>query len=355
MSVFTKTIPASWYYDPEIYEMERKSVFASEWIYIAEETDLKNEGDYIKHDIAGYPIFLVKGNDKIIRAFHNVCIHRAAPLVNEKNGSLKNSSITCKYHGWTYDLKGELMNTPLLETSEVKKNCNSSLFEIKVDIFNGLLFINMDKNSCNFNEFIAPLKTEIEHSKYPMNEYTIYESMEKEGNFNWKTWLDGFQECYHCMTVHPLFNRDFYLRKYKIENKDRYSVHSCERKTSSGMGHFEGLWLWHYPNLGLPCYENCFYMLQVNPISPNKTKLNYRFRFKQDVTLEQRQEFVKLIEKITVEDILICEQVQKNLEVGIYQEGILHPERENGVEYFHSLVRKAITNLKGNRDVKNSI
>lgn len=355
MSEYAKTIPASWYYDPKIFEIERKTIFSSEWIYIAEETDLKNEGDYVKYEIAGYPIFLVKGEDQVIRGFHNVCIHRAAPIVTEKKGSLKNSSVTCKYHGWTYDLKGELINTPLLDTSEVKKKCQSSLFELHIANFNGLLFVNLNKNPIQFSDFIEPLRCEISQFGYPMHKYSVYDSMEKEGQFNWKTWLDGFQECYHCMTIHPLFNRDFHLRKYRIENKDRYSVHSCERKNTSSMGDFQGLWLWHYPNLGLPCYENCFYTLQVNPLSPNKTRLNYRFRFQPKVTEQERKEFVNSVEKITIEDIAICEQVQKNLEVGIYQEGILHPERENGVEYFHSLVRKAIINVKGQNDVKNAI
>ncbi|APJ04773.1 aromatic ring-hydroxylating oxygenase subunit alpha [Silvanigrella aquatica] len=357
MSPFTKTIPASWYYDPHIYEMERKSIFSSEWIYIGEENDFKNSGDYIKYEMAGYPLFLVKGEDNLIRGFHNVCIHRAAPLVSEKKGNLKNSSVTCRYHGWTYDLKGTLNHTPFLETSDVKKNCQGSLFEVKLAQFNGLIFINLNENPIDFNEFINPLDHELNHAKYNFNEYTNYESMEHEGNFNWKTWQDGFQECYHCMTIHPIFNKNFQLRKYNIENKDRYSVHSCERKDiTSSFGEFEGLWLWHYPNLGLPCYQNCFYTLQVNPINSRKTKLSYRFRFKSHVNEIERKEFIKTIEKITFEDIMICEQVQKNLEVGIYNEGILHPERENGVEYFHSLIKKALADQnKGIHYGKNTI
>lgn len=353
MSKFAKTIPASWYYDPKIFEIERKTIFAEEWLYLAEEEDLKDIADYVKHEIAGYPLFLVKGEDQIIRGFHNVCIHRAAPIVTEKKGNLKNLAVTCKYHGWTYDLKGELKKTPLLDISEIKNQCRSSLYELQVANFNGLIFINLNKNSIPFSEFIEPLKYEINQSGYPMHEYNVYEIMEKEGKFNWKTWLDGFQECYHCMTIHPLFNKDFYLREYKIENKEKYSVHSCERKNVSTMGEFQGLWLWHYPNLGLPCYENCFYTLQVNPLSPNRTQLNYRFRFREKVTEQERQEFICAIEKITIEDITICEQVQKNLEAGIYHEGILHPERENGVEYFHSLVKKSIVNSKGQNDVEN--
>ncbi len=355
MTAYAKTIPASWYYDPNIFDIERKKIFSLEWIYIAEEIDFNSAGDYVKYEIAGFPIFLIRGKDQTIRGFYNVCIHRAAPIVTDKKGNLKNLSFTCKYHGWTYDLKGELINAPFLDINEVKKHCNTSLFNIHISLFNGLLFVNLNKNPLPFSEFIEPLKQEFIKYNYFMQKYNVYESMEKEGEFNWKIWLDGFQECYHCMTIHPLFNKDFLLRSYKIENKVKYSVHSCERKNASNMGEFLGLWFWYYPNLGLPCYENCFYTLQVNPLTPNRTRLNYRFRFKAGISEQSRKEFIQSIEKITIEDIIICEQIQKNLEVGIYQEGILHPDRENGVEYFHSLVRKAITNLKGHNDVKNAI
>jgi choline monooxygenase len=83
----------------------------------------------------------------------------------------------------------------------------------------------------------------------------------------------------------------------------------------------------------------------VNPISVNQTQLNYRFRFHSSVDETTRLEFIETIKKITEEDLSICELVQKNLEAGIYQGGILNPDRENGVEYFQKLVRHAVEKL----------
>lgn len=342
MKEITSTLPASWYYNPEIFESERKTIFSSEWLYVAEEIDLKKTGDYLTFELAGYPLLLLVGEDQKLRAFHNVCRHRAAPILTEKKGCLKTPTVSCRYHGWTYDLAGELIQAPMFDTSAIKK-CELSLFEIQVGVLNGLVFINMDPAAPSFDQAFSPVKQEIERSGFPMTEYTTYSAMSREGQFNWKVWVDGYQECYHCTTIHPIFNKDFQLKNYRVENKDGYSVHSCDRKSQSNLGKFEGLWLWIYPNLGMPCYEPCFYSLQVNPLSVNRTQLNYRFRFHSSVDEATRNEFIETIKKITQEDITICEMVQKNLEAGIYQSGLLNPDRENGVAYFQKLVRQAVS------------
>lgn len=345
MKEIIKTLPASWYHDPKMYERERKTIFGSEWLYAGEEEDLKKAGDYLAIEIAGYSLFLVVGVDGQVRGFHNVCRHRAAPLLTEKKGCLKTPTLTCRYHGWTYDLAGGLVQAPLCDTEQLKKSCDVSLFEIQVGSYSGMIFINLDKNAPSFAKAFQPVREEIERSGYPMGEYTVSDRMTKEGEFNWKVWMDGYQECYHCLTIHPILNKDFSLRKYQIENKERYSLHSCERKSESTMGSFSGLWLWAYPNLGLPCYEPCFYTLQVNPLSSTRTQLNYRFRFKPSVDETTRTEFIHSVKQITMEDISVCEQVQKNLGAGVFQEGYLNPDRENGVEYFHSLVRNSVQSL----------
>jgi len=343
MNELTKTLPASWYHEPKYFEQERKTVFAKEWLYVAEAEDLKEAGDYVSFDIAGYPVFLLVGADQKIRGFHNFCRHRAAPLITEPRGRLKTLTMTCKYHGWTYDLQGELLQAPFCNTELCKKSESLSLVDIQVGLFNSMVFINLDKNAAPFSEAWAPVLKEFQESGYPVREYVSTSRMTRQGAFNWKVWVDGYQECYHCMTIHPVLSKDFALRKYKIENKEKYSLHSCERKVDSPLGTFQGLWLWVYPNLGLPCYEPCYYTLQINPLDATHTELNYRFHFKESVDSKTREDFIDLVKKITAEDVAICESVQKNLVAGVYQEGYLNLERENGVQYFHSLLTTSLS------------
>ena len=91
----------------------------------------------------------------------------------------------------------------------------------------------------------------------------------------------------------------------------------------------------------MPFYQPAFYTLRVNPCSENETVLEYHIRFRKDLSEQQKLEFQEFIRVLTLEDVAMCEAVQKNMAAGIYQHGHLHPERENGVAYFHTLVREA--------------
>ena len=218
------------------------------------------------------------------------------------------------------------------------------LLSVKLESLHGMLFVNLDSKAAPLSESKAALVEDLARSEYPFGEYRHHARVVREGAFNWKTWVDGFQECYHCPSIHPIFNKDFALAKYRVENRERYAVHSCERKAESASpsGRREGLWLWLFPNLGLPCYQPCWYTLSVNPKGPGRTELSYHFHFAEPLESETVREFLKFIEQVTNEDIAICEAVQKNLEAGAFVEGRLNAERENGVLYFHQLVREAV-------------
>ena len=342
MTELVPTLPAHWYHDPKIFEKERESIFGKEWLYAAESADLKEPGHYVSFRLAGYPLLMIRGEDQKVRAFHNYCRHRAAPLLPEGKGHLKSPTMTCKYHGWTYGTDGQLLSAPFC-SSDICQKKELSLNQIQVGQFHEMFFVNLDPHAAPFEKSWAGVLQEFKDSAYPIQDYHWSEQMMKVGNFNWKVWMEGYQECYHCPTIHPVLNKDFNLKKYKIENKEKYSLHSCERKSESALGTFQGLWLWIYPNHGLPCYEPCTYVLQVNPLDATHTELNYRFRFRSDTNEQERAEFVDLVKKITHEDLDVCEQVQKTLTAGVYKNGYLNLERENGVKYFHDLIRAGLS------------
>jgi choline monooxygenase len=341
-AALTKTLPAQWYTSNEIYEKERKNLFARQWLYFAHESEVPEPGDYLTAEIAGYPLYVTRQQDGMLKCFHNVCRHRAAPLLTAPRGNNSGNVITCRYHGWSYGTNGDLLATPYFDCMTDCERAELSLFELQVSVYHGLIFVNMSKDAQEFDAKFAQLQQTIDRSDYKLDEYKFHSQITREGQFNWKVWMDGYQECYHCMTIHPVFTRDFALQKYKVENHELFSVHSCDRKTESSSGSSDGLWLWIYPNLGMPVYGPCFYTLQVNPLAVNKTRLTYTFHFSETATEEHVTSFRAFVDQITDEDLSICELVQKNLEAGIYQQGVLNPTRENGVAYFHSLVREHV-------------
>lgn len=337
------TIPAEWYHAPDIYARERREIFAKEWLYAAHADDLKLPGDYVATEIAGYSIAIVVGKDGVRRAFHNICRHRGAPLFTGASGRIDSGAVACKYHGFTYGLDGEFHSAPYLKKEEL--DCAAlRLQRVGLGELHGMLFVNLSPEAKPFDAARAELLGDVARAKYPFERYVHRARVERTGRFNWKAWVDGYQECYHCPTIHPVFNKDFNLREYKVANRDGFSIHSCERKAGSASpsGAHEGLWLWVYPNLGLPCYEPCYYTLQVNPLGPGETRLSYHFHFKEPLDAPATKEFLRFVEQVTDEDISICEAVQKNLESGAYAAGLLNAERENGVAYFHSRVRRAL-------------
>src|SRR5262245_3954712 len=104
------TIPALWYLDPRIMDLERRTVFARSWQLAGRVEQVRRPGQFITCEIGREPLLIVRGVDDVLRGFFNVCRHHAAAVITEPEG--KAHSLRCPYHGWTYSLSGELLGTP---------------------------------------------------------------------------------------------------------------------------------------------------------------------------------------------------------------------------------------------------
>ena len=98
------TLPARWYNDPDIWQRERWPIFGCNWVHVAYDHQLRNTGDYVTENLAGWPMFIRRNEDRTLAAFLNLCPHRAGPLVFEGSGCTKN--LVCKYHGWAFNADG---------------------------------------------------------------------------------------------------------------------------------------------------------------------------------------------------------------------------------------------------------
>src|SRR5262245_18655831 len=104
------TIPNTWYSDPDIFELERRAVFGDTWQVVGRTDQSRDPGSFFTIELAGEPILVIRDDQGVLRAFYNVCRHRAAQVINEVEG--KTTKLRCRYHGWTYDLSGRLRGTP---------------------------------------------------------------------------------------------------------------------------------------------------------------------------------------------------------------------------------------------------
>lgn len=193
-------VPASPYYDPAYYELERHAIFLRSWLQVGHICELPEPGSFIRREVefANASLLIVRGKDGEIRAFHNVCTHRGTQLVQAEAG--RQSTFSCPYHMWTFSTDGALLSAPDFDQFHVgKKDC--ALPKVAVDICAGLIFINFTQNPVPLREWLGDLAERLE--LLPVARATTFHEYVYDIEANWKLTYDNFQENYHLRFIHP--------------------------------------------------------------------------------------------------------------------------------------------------------
>ena len=315
----TDTLPARWYWDDEIFQHERQAIFRRKWQVLG-----ASPVTCVKGDVAGWPVLVVRQHDGGLRGFHDVCRHRASPL--ECKGGL----VVCPYHGWTYELDGALKRArdfgSDVDTDEL------GLHPIAVHEWRGLVWVNLDADAVfDLGDFAAVC------DGFEMESFRVVAEASHVLRCNWKTYADNYGEGYHIPFVHPELNKQLDAREYRVEVFDRWTRHSAPMRDGSPAA---GVWLWRFPNLALNVYPDGMNVERFTPIDARTTRIDYTFWFRDGIADE---EAMKLSNDLLGEDAEICELVQRNLEAGVYDTGVLSPRHEGGVALLHRLVRDALS------------
>lgn len=331
------TLPASWYRDPAVWERERHAIFAKEWTLFGREAQLPSPGSYLAGEVAGWPVFAIRDRDGGLRAFHNVCRHRAGPIVWDGEGRC--DVLRCRYHGWVYDTAGSLRRTPGFGEAEDFDKADFSLFPVRVESWRGLVFVNLDPDAPPLAQWIGSLDDET--APYPIEEYRFHGEVVHEIACNWKTYVDNYAEGYHVRDVHPGLDREIDSGAYEVILKDRYAVHRAPPRSGAS---YSGLWVWRFPTLALNVYDDGMNVEHMVPLGHDRTRLVYTFFFRDagEAARGRIEASLAISREVTLEDARICEAVQRNLNAGVYEAGRVSPRHENGVWFFHALVRRAL-------------
>ena len=196
----TDPIPASAYYDPDWYELERKAVFLRSWINIGHVCEVPTPGNFIHRQLefASASLLIVKGKDGELRAFHNACTHRGTRLVREAAGHRAN--FRCPYHSWTFGQDGALLSAPDFEGfNTTKEQC--ALKQVRCEVVAGLIFVNFDPDADALRPQLGDFADEMD--TVPVARATEFSEYTYELNANWKIVYDNFQENYHLRFIHP--------------------------------------------------------------------------------------------------------------------------------------------------------
>ena len=224
-----RALPAAWYTTREMYEFERRAIFSRQWLFLTHSSRLQQPGDFLRYTVAGYDFVVLMDRTKKINAFHNVCRHRAFPVVTEKEGTSR--IFSCKYHGWSYGLNGKLAKAPgYQELSGFDKEQNGLLpIHVRVDK-NNFIWVNLDGKQTpelSWEEELDNIDAQERYSQYNFADYEFDHFWEMEGAYNWKILADNYNECYHCATTHPDIPALADLKSYNVKTRAMNIVHDA--------------------------------------------------------------------------------------------------------------------------------
>jgi phenylpropionate dioxygenase-like ring-hydroxylating dioxygenase large terminal subunit len=192
-------IPGGRYWDPEFFTLEREALFKRCWLYAGHTDQLPTTGSFFVWRRTGTPILIMRGEDDRIRAFYNTCRHRGAPLVREQCGQA-HRSLSCGYHGWTYDTRGNLKAVPdPRDWVGLDMSCRS-LVSVRCERLGNWLFVCEDTDAPSLDSFLAPVSRYFRH--LPLEDLRLVHQRTVEVAGNFKVVLENFLEAYHFRLLH---------------------------------------------------------------------------------------------------------------------------------------------------------
>ena len=352
------TLPSDWYFDPAIYRQEHEAIFYRTWWYQCHVSNIPNQGDYYVGRVADQSVAILRGHDGTVRAFYNVCSHRAHPLLTD-SGNV--NLIVCPYHQWCYRSDGKFQGARGRSTLRDWIPENADLKPVRLEEFDGFLFVNLDPDAEPLVAQAGKLFDDMRERCPRLKDLVHAHRFEREVRANWKTIVDNNHECYHCDANHKslmelvdyggtaVWSDSGITFSHAVENNSddntAYPVDRASRVQQALFGFvFPGLIPLMFP--GTPSLA----MFQVIPTGPETALERWDFHFLDHTPSGPEQRMIDYIRDTLIpEDVGLCERVQVGLHSKGYRQGRFvvkrdHPEfSEHHVHFFQKFVYDALT------------
>jgi phenylpropionate dioxygenase-like ring-hydroxylating dioxygenase large terminal subunit len=346
------------YTDPRWAEADLKAIFARTWQWVCHVEKLAKPGDYVSATIAGMPVAVVRDRDGSLRAFYNVCKHRAHELLS---GSGTTRSIVCPYHAWVYGLDGQLKGARRADRMDTFDKSGICLEQVQVEEFGGFVYVNLDPLARPLGEQAADLAVEIERWAPDVARLTHAKRLTYDVKTNWKNVVDNFLECYHCHIAHKEFVDLVDMDTYEVKTHGVWSSHFAEAGKHENAAYDvsratvkqHAVW-WLWPNTCLLRYpgRGNFMVFQILPAGPDRTLETWDFYFETPELDDAEVQSVRFVDEVLQQqDISLVESVQRGMKTPAFSQGriVYDPAgsglSEHGVHHFHGLVLEAYRSL----------
>jgi phenylpropionate dioxygenase-like ring-hydroxylating dioxygenase large terminal subunit len=357
-----RALPSWTYRNPELNEIEYDLVFRPSWQFVCHVNQVKNVGDFVTFDMLRDSILVVRGKDNELRAFMNVCRHRGAKLLDGA-GHCK-ARMTCPYHGWSYNLRGELAGMPSEKTFPGADKKQLGLKAIDLEVIVGLVFVRVVPGGPSLKEMWADCIHLLE--PYKLEEMVpLEEPWIDTWACNWKVGVDNNLENYHIPVGHPGYDRmlnndidEGFLNKYGVAGsrsvlRDKLSSNWSERRYQQmAPGVNETLpedvrTSWSFftmpPNIGIDVYGDSMDVFQFLPLTAESCTVRYPIFVRPDTSREMkvlRYLNARINRQVSAEDKTLSERVQIGLNSHGFEFGPLS-SIESCIHDFHDRVRAA--------------
>ena len=352
------TLSAEYYLSDAIYALEKQRIFYRTWQYVAHESMLPDPGDYITLRLCDENLFVIRSDDGELRAFYNVCKHRAHELL-QGNGNLR-KLIVCPYHAWSYNSRGDLVRAPMSEHREGFDKADFCLREIRLERFCGFVFVNLDDEAASLQSIAGDLEADI-RARIPYIDELQYVGANLLGetriDAGWKVVVDNYVECYHCRPAHRDFASIIDMNHYQTDVFDAWSRQhgpdiriqntAYEVDPEIGIQHSNFWFLWPNTTFNVLPGSNEFGVFVVRPVDVGRCDFGGHSFSADGKVYQPRVDYAADV--LAPEDIDLCESVQRGLRSMSYDQGayMVNPaspgESEHALHHFHRMVHSALS------------
>jgi phenylpropionate dioxygenase-like ring-hydroxylating dioxygenase large terminal subunit/AcrR family transcriptional regulator len=357
------TLPAWIYHNEEFHELEREHLLRPSWQIVCHSSELAKAGDYVTFEFFGQRGFVIRDEAGTLRAFHNVCAHRAHAVVSGERGQCA-KVLTCPYHGWSYHLDGRNRSVSAPDTFPKFDRSKFGLKPVELEVYTGMVFVRFRAGEASVAERMKPYEAELSHYRMaemvPLDDLWVHDVA-----IDWKNLVENYVEDYHFPMGHPglsaLMEQEYDRDVLAANGTMRLSHKMRERPLKNWSAERYAKFLptiehlpedmrrrWTYiglfPTVYFDIYPEWLDFFQLVPLGPGRTRIRARsYGFPDDRREMKAARWLcaRLNARVQAEDEVLTESVQRGLSSGAYTRGILS-DKEVVLAGFQDWIRERI-------------